>query len=97
MTPGGEADIFFKSTFNLISRTKEMQKLKGGFLIKEMLDRFTQKAESKLEPDRSLWIYSGHDTTIAHFLNSFGLFDVGFLLFFFKPLFFIRSVKSPLH
>lgn len=53
-----------------------MQKLKSGFLIKEMLDRFTEKAESKLKPDRSLWLYSGHDLTIIHFLRSIDLYYV---------------------
>lgn len=76
LDPGSEMDTFFIDGFKLLSNTTEMKKLKSGFLIKEMLERFTNKSQSKLKPDRSLWIYSGHDITISHLLNSLGLFDV---------------------
>lgn len=78
MNPESDMQIFVGNFFKFLTHTHEMKKLKSGFLIKEMLERFAQKAESKLQPDRSLWIYSGHDLTIASFLNSLGLYDVIF-------------------
>lgn len=53
----------------------EMKKLKAGFLLKEMLNHFTDKISSRLNPDRSLWIYSGHRSGLVNLLNSLNLFD----------------------
>lgn len=53
----------------------EMKKQRAGFLIKEMLDRFTNKTMSLLTPDRSLWIYAVHSTGMVNILNSLGLFE----------------------
>lgn len=53
-----------------------MKKIRAGFLIKEMLDRFKDKTLSKLDPDRSLWIYAVHSTGISNVLNSLDLFDL---------------------
>lgn len=56
----------------------EMKKQRAGFLIKEILDRFTNKTMSLLKPDRSLWIYAIHSTGMVNILNSLGVFDVSF-------------------
>lgn len=76
LDPGSEMDTFFVNGFRFLSNTTEMKKLKSGFLIKEMLERFTQKINKTLQPSRSIWIYSGHDVTISNLLNSLGLFNV---------------------
>lgn len=57
--------------------TPELARLKSGFLLKEMLEHFSQKINGTLKPNRSLWLYSGHDLTILNILNSLGLFEVG--------------------
>ncbi|XP_055301170.1 prostatic acid phosphatase-like [Sitodiplosis mosellana] len=76
LEPGSDMDNFFVDGFKMLSNTTEMKKLKSGFLIKEMLERFIQKTQSKLKPDRfTIQIYSAHDITISNFLNSLGLFD----------------------
>lgn len=67
---------FVQELFVLLTKTEEMKKLRSGFLIREMLERFKQKAESKLKPDRSLWLYSGHDLTIISLLNSLQMYSV---------------------
>jgi lysosomal acid phosphatase len=54
--------------------TKPLARLKSGPLIKDILMRFRNKATSVLKPDRNLWIYSAHDTTVANLLGSLGLF-----------------------
>lgn len=63
-------------SFQTNTSTPELARLKSGFLIREILNRFTNKIESKLMPDRSIWIYSAHDSTIASVLNSLALFEV---------------------
>lgn len=68
---------FLASTwYEAYTHTTEMKKLEAGFLIKEILDRFTNKTMNRLKPNRKLWIYSTHDLTIANVLNSLNLFDV---------------------
>lgn len=62
--------------FLLPTNTPLLTRLSTGFMIREILEHFTQKIESKLSPDRSIWIYSGHDTQIANILNFLGLFEV---------------------
>lgn len=65
-----------KFYFTIDSNTPELAKLKSGPLLKEIMERFTQKINSQLVPDRSLWLYSAHDTTICAMLNSLGLLEV---------------------
>lgn len=56
--------------------TPLLGRLKSGFLLSEIFEHFSQKISSTLQPDRSLWLYSAHETTIANMLNSLGLFNV---------------------
>lgn len=65
--------------FAIFTQTTEMKKLRGGFLLKEILDRSQSKSQSTLKPDRSLWMYFAHDNTIVDMLNSLGLFKVDFI------------------
>ncbi|XP_031627157.1 lysosomal acid phosphatase-like [Contarinia nasturtii] len=68
-----ESIAFFK--YQMKTSTKELARLWSGFLIKEMFERFAQKINSTLEPNRSLWIYSAHDSTIISLLNSLGVVE----------------------
>lgn len=63
-------------TFSIATYTRHLARLKMGPLIKEMFQRFADKSKGKLNPDRSVWIYSAHDTTVANVLNTLKLFDV---------------------
>lgn len=62
--------------YRMFTVTTEMKKLKSGYLLKEILDRFTNKIQLTLSPDRSLWMYFAHDITITNMLNSLGVFEV---------------------
>lgn len=73
------------------SGTTQLKRLKSGFLLKEILDRFQNKTAMTLTPDYSLWIYSGHDITIANMLNSLGLFEVNSTAVLFNRIFFFLS------
>lgn len=70
--------------FALFTQTPEMKKLRMGFLLKEILDRSRNKTESKLSPDRSLWMYFAHDNTIVDLLHGLDLFKVNYLIIFTK-------------
>lgn len=60
--------------FVLYAATPELARFASGFLFKEILEKFTQKINATLDPDRVLWLYSGHDYSITNALNSFGLY-----------------------
>ena len=34
-----------------------------------------EKRNGTLSPDRNIWMYSGHDTTVAALLNAMGVFE----------------------
>lgn len=65
-----------KHHFKTASATPLMARFKSGFLIKDILERFTKKIFGTLDPNRSLWIYSAHDDTISNTLNTLRLFEV---------------------
>lgn len=70
------------SCFGMDVNTTLLARLKAGFLIRDIFERFNMKKDSMLFPDRSLWIYSAHDTTLARLLNALNVFDVSFFLIF---------------
>lgn len=76
--PGGVMKLLAEHWFKHLTGTTELKRLKSGFLIKEILDRFKNKTLSNLTPDRSLWLYSAHDITIASVMNSLGVLEVFF-------------------
>lgn len=55
--------------------TTLLARLKSGPLLKEILMHFHNKTQGKLEPNRSYWVYSAHDTTVANILNTLGVFE----------------------
>lgn len=63
-------------SFSLQAHTKKMQRLKSGPLLKEMIEHMDQKIKGKLEPNRNLWVYSGHDTTVSNLLNTLGVLEL---------------------
>lgn len=73
-----DSTLEYLAAFHLQSFTHstELKKLEAGYVIKEMLDRFRNKTESRLEPNRSLWIYAAHDLTIVNILNALNLYRV---------------------
>lgn len=56
----------------LIRAKPKLVRVRSGFLLKEMLERFVAKSKGKLEPDRSLYMYSAHSSTITTLLNGMG-------------------------
>lgn len=60
-----------------IKSIPQLVRLKTGFLIKDIFDRFAQKINGTLNPtNRTLWVYSGHSTTIKLLFNGLGLSSV---------------------
>ncbi|XP_061193974.1 prostatic acid phosphatase-like [Saccostrea echinata] len=59
--------------FHLLYYNKEMAKLKGGPLLKEMRDNMVN-ASGKNYTGPKLYMFSGHDTTVAALLSALGLY-----------------------
>lgn len=62
--------------------TPQLARVESGFLLKEIVERFSQKINATLQPDRSLWFYSAHSITVSFMLHSLGLFQVYILNLF---------------
>lgn len=62
-------------SFATYTYTRYLARLKTGPLLKEILERFQKKSTNSLKTNRSLYIYSGHDTTISNVLNTLKLFE----------------------
>jgi lysosomal acid phosphatase len=62
--------------FTTNTHTPQLARLKTGPLLKEILTRSVNKTIGKLSPNRAMWIYSAHDTTVANVLNTLGLFEM---------------------
>lgn len=57
----------------------ELVRIRSGFLIKEMLKRFSEKIDVKLKPDvdeLKVYMYSAHSSTITTLMNGLGLEQV---------------------
>lgn len=52
-----------------------MRRLKAGPLIGQITKHLEKKSRGKLTPDRKLWIYSAHDTTVAAVLMALNLYN----------------------
>jgi len=60
-------------SFAMKAYTKEMQRLRGGPLVKEMAAQMSDVAKSL--STKKLFMYSAHDVTVAAFLSALGIFD----------------------
>lgn len=79
---GGDFEWAAGYGLKIRTATTEMARLRFGFLIREILDRFSAKINSKLSPDRTIWIYSGHDATLVGILDALQLFEVDIFFHF---------------
>lgn len=61
--------------FQMATVTRPMARLLAGPLLRDMLKAFQAKLDGKMRPDRGIWMYSAHDTTVSDLLNVLGLFD----------------------
>lgn len=61
-------------SFAVKTYTKVLARLKMGPLLKEILTHYHNKTRGHLKPNRNLFIYSAHDTTVANMLNTLGVF-----------------------
>lgn len=82
-------------SFSLQCYTKEMARLKTGPFFSELIDHIYNSTSSlKDNSNRKLWMYSGHDTTIANILKTLDIFEEHSPPYTATILFEIRSVET---
>jgi len=75
--PGGKFEELRDLSFTIDTFTHELKRLKGGPFVNELIDHFHQVQNGSLDPpERKLFMYSGHDTTVAPILHTLGVFDI---------------------
>lgn len=73
--PGGKFKELSDMSFWVDTWTHELKRLKGGPFVKEMLKHHSQVLDGTMTPaKRKLFMYSGHDTTVAPILHALDLF-----------------------
>lgn len=70
-----EMNDLFRRGFSVWTSTDTLKKIRSGFLLKDMLDRFSKRLNPTTATDRSLrmYLYFAHDITIADMLDSLGI------------------------
>lgn len=96
MEPDGDFERLSAYWYQLHTATKEMQKIKSGYLLKEILSQFTNTLfESKFLITEKLFMYFAHDVTIANMLHSLGFFEV--ITVMFSNNFFLNEIIFEMH
>lgn len=61
--------------FQTPSVLPELARLQSGPLLREVLKGCQAKVAGTMKPDRGIWMFSAHDTTVSDFLNILRVFD----------------------
>ncbi|XP_039284643.1 venom acid phosphatase Acph-1 isoform X1 [Nilaparvata lugens] len=61
--------------FTLNAYTPELRRIKGGPLLKDILTHMIDKIKKPTHKKEQLYLYAGHDSTIAHLLNALGVWE----------------------
>ncbi|XP_017874714.1 PREDICTED: prostatic acid phosphatase [Drosophila arizonae] len=74
----GSPELTYASNFafSINTHTRQLARLTAGPLLKDVLSRLETKYKRQLKPDRNVFIYSAHDTTVANLLNTLKLFQL---------------------
>ncbi|XP_055630394.1 lysosomal acid phosphatase isoform X2 [Toxorhynchites rutilus septentrionalis] len=62
-------------SLSLFTETPLMKKIKGGTIISELLDNMVRKRAGILMPERSIFVYSGHDVTLVNLMRALNIID----------------------
>ena len=62
-------------SFKVMTYTLEMQRLRVGPLLNEIVENFKARVNNSMDARKKLFIYSAHDTTVASLLNTLDVFS----------------------
>lgn len=102
MIPNGDFDQLINYWFPINAATTEMQMYKAGYLLQEIFTRCLNKSESKLTPDRTVWMYFAHDFIMIYVMKALGIYSVtvyfcilNVIYRFNKHVIFVFSINNP--
>ncbi|CAG7817551.1 unnamed protein product, partial [Allacma fusca] len=81
-------------SFQSICYTPEMQRLKGGPLLKELVKNLNDKQTGVMDKRRKFFMYSSHDTTVAVILHTMGVFDIQIPVYASLIMLELRQIES---
>lgn len=61
-------------SYTLFTETSLMKKVRGGAFLTEVLGKMEAK-KLKLNPDRKIFLYAGHDVSMVNVMNGMGILD----------------------
>ncbi|KAL7729747.1 hypothetical protein ACLKA6_014615 [Drosophila palustris] len=70
-----EMRTLVERSYALFTETHLMKRIKGGAFLTEILKKMQNKRRKNLNPDRKIFLYSGHDVTLVNVMNSLGIID----------------------
>lgn len=65
--------IFAKRSLALFTETQFMKRIRGGVLVAEIIENMVKKRINILRPNRSIFVYSGHDVTLVNLMRAMGI------------------------
>lgn len=77
---GGIMEYIAQLDFTMYANQHDLALIASGPFLKEVIDHFIDKVQGNLKPDRSLWLYSGHDFSIFNALNSLGMMNTVYVI-----------------
>lgn len=66
----------FLIALNGVAVTTDQKKIRSGFILKTILDRFKSKTICRSKSKLVVWLYSGHDSNLKAVLSTFNIFIV---------------------
>ncbi|XP_055594300.1 lysosomal acid phosphatase-like isoform X1 [Uranotaenia lowii] len=68
-----QASEFSQGYLLTFSATDELKKIRGGAILKDLVEKLKAKRDGTLSPNRSLFFYSAHDAALSNLCNTLGL------------------------
>ncbi|XP_018785612.1 PREDICTED: lysosomal acid phosphatase [Bactrocera latifrons] len=62
-------------SYSLYTESNLMKKVKGGAFLAEIIKKMENKRRKNLNPDRKIFLYSGHDITLVNIMNTLNILD----------------------
>ncbi|CAD6992309.1 unnamed protein product [Ceratitis capitata] len=62
-------------SYSLYTESNLMKKVKGGAFLAEIIKKMENKRRKNLNPDRKIFLYSGHDITLVNIMNTLSILD----------------------
>ncbi|XP_063242696.1 prostatic acid phosphatase-like [Bacillus rossius redtenbacheri] len=73
--PNPLKNLYLLQQFITSAGTTELQRLSAGPMLKEIIENMQAKVNATLSPDRSLYVYSAHDSNVVNTLQALKVFN----------------------